>query len=246
MAAGAGRPGMRARVCACGRWPRQIRWRVDNISVMRKETSIAWCDHTFNPWWGCQRVSPGCEHCYAETFAKRLGKKIWGPTADRRFFSDAHWNEPLKWAFAARREGVRRRVFCASMADVFEDRHDLENQRERLWKLIKVTPDLDWLLLSKRPENFDKFLPWGSRAIGHCHARTTCNWCSGPWSNIWLGCTAEDQRRLDERSPILLDTPAAVRFISAEPLLGPLQFHPGTIGCIGNLAETFGNPQIHQ
>jgi protein gp37 len=92
---------------------------------MGKETAISWTHHTFNPWWGCQRVSPGCTNCYAETFDKRIGGKHWGPTAPRRFFGPKHWAEPLKWARAAAKAGERHRVFCASMADVFEDRPEL-------------------------------------------------------------------------------------------------------------------------
>lgn len=175
---------------------------------MSAGTKIEWCDFTFNPWWGCQRVSPGCEHCYAETFAKRLGKKVWGPSAERRFFGDAHWDEPLKWAEAARKAGVRRRVFCASMADVFEDRRDLDDQRTRLWELIRSTPELVWLLLTKRPENMASMLPW--------------NDLPNPWPNVWLGCTAEDQKRADERIPLLLETHALVRFISYEPALSSI------------------------
>jgi len=86
-----------------------------------KNSKIEWCDHTFNPWWGCAKVSPGCAHCYAESLAKRTGNAVWGHESPRRFFGDSHWNEPLKWDAAAKAEGRRKRVFCASMADVFED-----------------------------------------------------------------------------------------------------------------------------
>lgn len=178
---------------------------------MGEETKIEWTDHTFNPWWGCARVSPGCEHCYAETFAAgRMKLPIWGSKAERRFFSDRHWAEPLKWARAAERDGVRRRVFCASMADVFEDRTDLAEPRERLFRLIEATPSLDWLLLTKRPENIQRLCRWSVR-------------CGGAWpANVWLGTTAEDQRRLGERVEFLTQEPAAVRFLSVEPMLGPL------------------------
>lgn len=98
---------------------------------MGEQTAIEWTDYTFSPWWGCEEVSPGCAKCYARTFAvNRLKLPIWGPKAERRFVSDRHWAEPLKWARSAQREGVRRRVFCASMADVFEDRADLAEPRE--------------------------------------------------------------------------------------------------------------------
>lgn len=174
---------------------------------MGSTTAISWTDHTFNPWWGCQRVSPGCEHCYAEAFAKRVGSKVWGKAAPRRFFGDKHWAEPLRWNRAAEAAGQRRRVFCASMADVFEDRPDLNAPRARLFNLIDSTPWLDWQLLTKRPENVAHLVPE--------------LWRRGGWPpNVWLGTTVEDQRRAEERIPRLLDHPAAVRFLSCEPLLG--------------------------
>lgn len=172
-----------------------------------KDSAIEWTDHTFNPWWGCEKVSPGCAHCYAETFAKRTGHRVWGSGAEHRFFGDKHWNEPLRWERAAKDAGMRQRVFCASMADVFEDRRDLDSQRARLWDLIRATPSLDWLLLTKRPENF-RMLPWGGY--------------DDPWPNVWVGTTVEDQERADLRIPLIGVVPAVVRFLSCEPLLGPI------------------------
>jgi protein gp37 len=174
-----------------------------------KATTIAWCDHTFNPWWGCVKVSPGCTNCYAASMDKRIGGDHWGERAARRFFGGGHWSEPLRWNAEAKRTGQRHRVFCASMADVFEDRDDLIPHRDRLWSLIKSCDALDWLLLTKRPENIARFVPWTARG-------TT------PWRNVWLGTTAENQEYADLRIPILLATPAIVHFISAEPLVGPL------------------------
>jgi protein gp37 len=177
---------------------------------MGRHSSIEWTHHTFNPWWGCTKVSPGCKHCYAETFSRRVGADIWGPNRARRFFSNAHWQEPVKWNLAARRAGGRARVFCSSMADVFENRRELDDPRARLWDLIDRTPDLDWLLLTKRPENIARAVPWGDK-----------------WpANVWLGTTAENQRWAEKRIPILLQFPAVVRFISCEPLLGPLTLGP--------------------
>jgi protein gp37 len=179
---------------------------------MGKSTNIAWCDHTFSPWWGCVKVSRGCEHCYMQTFLKRVGQeRYFGPskTTQRRFFSDKHWLEPLKWDREAQVAGVRRRVFCASMADVFEDNPALVDERVRLFRLIESTPSLDWLLLTKRPENLCAMLP---------HSWTHFE----PMPNVWLGTSVEDQRAADERIPLLLQTPAAVRFLSCEPLLGPI------------------------
>lgn len=185
---------------------------------MGKDTTIAWCDHTFNCWWGCTKISPGCKHCYAATFDKRVHGKDsehWKPDGPRRFFGDKHWNQPLKWNRDAEKAGVRRRVFCASMADVFEDRRDLDEHRVRLWHLIKRTPWLDWLLLTKRPENLRAMLPW------------TCiegdaSWGTLPWHNVWVGTTTEDQEHADRRIPLLLAVPAVVRFLSVEPMIGPV------------------------
>lgn len=189
---------------------------------MAENSAIEWTDHTFNPWWGCTRVSPACTHCYAATLAKRFGYG-WGKNADRRFFGDKHWAEPLRWDRAAENAGERKRVFCASMADVFEDRADLWNAQERLWDLIEATPHLDWLLLTKRPENILRMVP-------------TC-WrdpqCHDGWPpNVWVGTTVEDQERADERIPHLQAVPAPVRFLSCEPLLGPIDLNLEGIGWV--------------
>ena len=170
---------------------------------MAKNSPIEWTDHTFNPWWGCSKVSPGCTNCYAETWSKRTGRTLWGPVAERRFFSEKHWQQPVKWNADAQAEGKPKRVFCASMADVFEARKDLEDWRRRLWALVRSTPWLDWLLLTKRPQNVEGMVPWGR------------NWPD----NIWLGTTVEDQTRAVERLPVLLKHPAKCRFLSCEPLL---------------------------
>src|SRR5207253_8858666 len=107
-------------------------------------------EDSFNPWWGCSHVSSGCVHCYAEAWAKRTGHRVWGAHGQRRTFGEPHWAEPLAWNAAARRAGERRRVFCASMADVFEDHPALVAERAKLWALIRATPWLDWQLLTKR------------------------------------------------------------------------------------------------
>lgn len=166
--------------------------------------------YSFNPWWGCNEVSPACDHCYARVFDRRLGGSHWGPpaTTPRRFFGDAHWAQPLAWNRKAEREGIRRRVFCASMADVFEfdPTGQLDAQRARLWELIAATPWLDWLLLTKRPQLVMGMVPWGEQ-----------------WpENVWLGTTVETQRWADLRVPVILRIPARVRFLSVEPLLGPV------------------------
>lgn len=175
---------------------------------MGASTAIAWTDHTFNPWWGCARVSPGCNHCYAETFAKRTGHDLWGKGGERRFFGDKHWAEPIRWNRQAEADGRRHRVFCASMADVFEKRADLTEHRERLFRLIEDTPWLDWQLLTKRPENIARLAP--------------DRWNAGFPENVWIGTTVEDQQRAQQRIPVLLAVPVATRFLSCEPLLGPV------------------------
>lgn len=177
---------------------------------MGKNSRIEWTNHTFNPWWGCTKVSAACKNCYAESWSKRVGQSVWGPKANRRFFGEQHWAEPLKWNGEALKAKKRLRVFCASMADVFEDRSELHTWRERLWGLIDSTPQLDWLLLTKRPELVASFVPWRK------------NWPR----NVWIGTTVEDQESADLRLRYLAELPAAIRFISAEPLLGPLNLRP--------------------
>ena len=174
---------------------------------MGEQTGIAWTDHTFNPWIGCTAVSPACAHCYAEALAKRYG---WNFAARRRT-SENNWRNPRRWNLAAERDGVRRRVFCASLADVFDNQVPSE-WRADLWEMIRACPALDWQLLTKRPQNIRKMLP--------------ADWGDG-WPNVWLGTTAEDQREADRRILHLLDVPALRRFVSVEPLLGPLEIGPG-------------------
>lgn len=192
---------------------------------MAENSAISWTHHTFNPWWGCVRVSEACRNCYAETFDHRLGGDHWGPNARRRFFGEKHWNEPLRWNERAAAAGERQRVFCASMADVFEklpndhpDALEMERARQSLFRLIDLTPALDWLLLTKRPENIAPWL-WPA-GIG----------AESLPANVWIGTTVEDQEQAGKRLPQILEVPAAVRFVSAEPLLGPLDLRR-YLGC---------------
>lgn len=180
------------------------------------ETSIAWTDYTFNPWWGCTRVSPGCQHCYAEAFSHRLGLDLWGPEAGRRFFDDKHWAEPRLWERRRLKGDPRHRVFCASMADVFEVRTDayenavLDNERRKLWRLIEDTPALTWQLLTKRPENWRRLVPE--------------RWTEAWPDNAWALVSVEDNERAEQRIPLLLEIPALVRGISYEPALELVDF----------------------
>lgn len=183
---------------------------------MGKDSKIQWTDHTFNPWWGCAKVSPGCEHCYAETFSKRTGHSIWGVDASRRFFGEKHWNEPLRWDSDAAKAGEKRFVFCASMADWAERHRNPETQlkltteRARLAQLIKRTPHLVWLMLTKRPS--DAALGFDEMFGRHIPM------------NVLMGITAENQEQFNKRIAIAQSiydsTTLRGVFISAEPLLG--------------------------
>ena len=175
-----------------------------------ENSNIEWTDHTFNPWMGCTKLSQGCANCYAETLMdKRYGKVKWGPQGQRVRTSAANWRKPLAWNKAAGKAGKRARVFCASLADVFEDKADqleeMDKWRAELFQLIQDTENLDWLILTKRPEN----------VMGMVDA---------PWyyalPNVWIGTSVENQEQANKRIPELLKIPAAVRFLSMEPLLG--------------------------
>ena len=189
---------------------------------MAENTKIEWTDHTFNPWEGCQRVGPGCDNCYAETRNARFagGQAVnWGPGAPRRRTSAANWNLPRRWNAQAEafqnQHGRRQRVFCASLADVFDNAVDPQ-WRADLFTLIHQTPNLDWLLLTKRIGNVtpmmaelvhdkDQDLPWLDMM---------------PLPNVWIGATIVNQAEADRDIPKLLAVPAHVRFLSMEPLLG--------------------------
>lgn len=126
---------------------------------MGENSNIAWCDHSFNPWLGCSKVGPGCDHCYAEAFDQRFNGGIhWGPGAPRRRTTVQNWNKVRKWDREAGIAGTRPRVFCASLADVFDNEVPPE-WREDLWKLIEETPNLDWILVTKRIGNVERMAP---------------------------------------------------------------------------------------
>jgi len=194
---------------------------------MAKNSGIEWTDHTFNPWWGCVRVSEGCVHCYAETFSKRTGNDVWGVDKPRRFFKDKHWHEPILWDKEAGKKVDSTFVFCASMADWLEDRDDLIEPRKRLCKLIEDTPNLTWLLLTKRIENAVKLVP--------------DSWLNGAPVNAWFGVTTEDQKSYDKRIDYLLELrnhfDASKIWLSIEPQITHVFSVGTTVGVTSDLQD---------
>lgn len=188
---------------------------------MAENSNIEWTHHTFNPWMGCTKVTAGCKHCYAEAMMDtRLGKVQWGPQGTRVVTSRANWQLLLKWDRAAAKAGEKHRVFCASLADVFEDNrvvvdpdglfNDLDSVRQALWILIESTPNLIWLLLTKRPENIRGMVP--------------PSWLERWPENVWTGTSPCDQETADLLVPRLLEVPGQ-HFLSCEPLLGAVDFN---------------------
>ena len=175
---------------------------------MGGRTAIAWTDSSFNIVNGCEKVSKGCRHCYAETLdIKFRGGKHWGsaPLGKRQTFGDRHWRQPVIWNRKAAQEGRPHLVFCSSICDVFEDHPIVAQELEKLWPLIRSTPHLIWQLLTKRADRIRVCLP--------------SDWGDG-YPNVWMGVSIENARYL-ERADFLREIPAAVRFISWEPALGP-------------------------
>ncbi len=186
---------------------------------MGEKTGISWCDATFNPWIGCTKVSQGCKFCYAETQNNHYqwNPAGWGPGTPRKRTSAANWAKPIQWAKRAVKDGVIRRVFCASLADVFDAEAPI-GARLDLFQLIKATGEiggLEWLILTKRPENIEKMM------IG--------SWLSNPPDYIRLGVTAEDQENADKRISELLRVWKGNNFISYEPALGLVDFTGRTV-----------------
>lgn len=203
---------------------------------MAEHTAIAWCDSTFNPWIGCTQVSPGCEGCYAERLMDhRLHRAKWGPGQPRQRTSASNWRQPLLWnreheAFMLA-HGRRRRVFCASMADVFDNEVPVQ-WRADLLQLIDLTPNLDWLLLTKRIGNVVPMLKDIRRAAGGTFAYDL--W---PRPNIWLGITVVNQAEADRDIPKLLGVPVNRTFLSFEPLLGRVWLDPLLIAPIEGTSQ---------
>lgn len=210
---------------------------------MGKNSKIGWTDHTFNPWIGCEKVSEGCANCYAETMNARYKWAEWGANGTRKRTSVANWKNPVRWNKDVWRECVscgwrrsikdidvrdgffccecggqtketRQRVFCASLGDVFEDRPELIEWRNDLLSLIDETPHLDWLILTKRPENVNWMLEEAT------HGNLSVDELFSHMPNIWIGTSVENQKQADLRLPELLRIPVKKRFVSMEPLLG--------------------------
>lgn len=173
---------------------------------MGANSKIEWTDHTFNPWIGCTEVSAACDFCYARTMSERYGWAQWG-NYPRHRTSASTWKQPLKWNREAAKAGVRKRVFCASLADVFDNQVP-EHWRRDLFVLIEETPNLDWLLLTKRPQNISRM--------------NTPFFREHPPLNVWLGTTIENRDEMHKRARHLKSIPARIHFWSAEPLLEDL------------------------
>lgn len=199
---------------------------------MAENTNIEWCDHTFNPVRGCTKVSDGCKHCYAETLSQRnpavLGE--WGPKGKRVVASENYWKQPIKWNKQAEQAGQIHTVFCASLADVGEDRPEWIEPRKRLIQLIHDTPHLLWLLLTKRPENIVRLFG------GHAAVFAM--------KNVMWGGSIEDQPNAEARIPELLRIPGR-HFLSCEPLLGPLDLE-SVQGKDGLEYDVLGGARVRQ
>lgn len=180
---------------------------------MGENSKIEWCHHTWNPWRGCTKVSSGCAHCYAEKLSHRNPRSlgIWGDNGSRAVGSESYWREPFKWNQQAQSERVRRRVFCGSLMDAAEDRPELEPLRERMKETVEAAHWLDWLLLSKRPENYSRMF-----------------WDVWP-ENAWAGTSAEDDETFRRRTSYLMRVKAVVRFVSCEPMIGRIDIPAGVL-----------------
>jgi len=177
---------------------------------MAEQTKIQWCDHTFNPWIGCAKVSEGCQHCYAENMmADRYHRVVWGEDGTRK--RTKTWADPRKWDRQAEVDGWKHKVFCASLADIFEDRGELIPWRDDLFELIDDCPNLHWLLLTKRPEKIVSMWPADGRER----------------ENVWLGTSISNQRNTEAIDKLLSARfLAPVIFLSVEPQIGPINLRP--------------------
>lgn len=188
---------------------------------MAEQSEISWTDATFNPFIGCTKVSAACDHCYAERDNTRRGwVPGWGPGVPRKRTSEAYWKQPLRWNRKAAESGKPLRVFCASLADVFDNEVD-QTWRDDLWALVRATPNLRWILLTKRIGNARKMLPadWDHNVFG------------GAYRHVGLMSTLENQEVWDRDFPKLMRLPAAWHGVSAEPLLGHIDIAPLVAKC---------------
>lgn len=188
---------------------------------MAETTAISWCDSTWSPWEGCTKVSLGCDHCYAASMNDWLRKgENWGPGAPRREYSAEHWAKPLKWNARAAKDGTRPRVF-PSVCDPFDNEVG-KGRRQDFFRLIRATPNLTWLLLTKRIGNAERMI---EEAICDMEIADDPTYVPWPWPNIWLGATVVNQEEADRDIDKLLEVPARVRFLSIEPMLAPINLN---------------------
>ncbi|HEY3847063.1 MAG TPA: DUF5131 family protein [Acetobacteraceae bacterium] len=177
---------------------------------MAEISGINWTDASFAPWLGCARISTACDRCYAAAIDKRAGRDLWAPHAERQHTSRDYWRQPHRWQAEAARTGTTRRVFASHLSDIFDNRAP-DAWRVEFWQLVRETPDLTWMVLTKRPSLILRMLPsW---------------WGDGP-ANVWLGCTVEDMAEARRRIPLLLATPAPIHWLSCEPMLERLDLRP--------------------
>ncbi len=191
-----------------------------------ENSSIEWTDHTFHPWIGCAKVNELCTRCYAETMMdKRYGRVAWGPNGTRHRTGADNWRKPLRWNREAHAAGRRPRVFCASLADVFEDWDELQPWRQDLFRLIDQTTQLNWLMLTKRPQNIGRMWAPANRRSA-TDAGNSLPLHHRP--HVWLGTSIGNQATADEFVPQLVQWRdlAAILFLSVEPLLGPIPSLP--------------------
>lgn len=184
---------------------------------MGENSKISWTDNTWNPWIGCTKVSDGCKFCYAEDMMdKRYGKVQWGDNGTRVRTSAANWKKPYAWNKQAAAQGVKVRVFTASLSDFFEKRAELEPWRADALRVMSECRNLIWLLLTKRPEHVNRML---RKATGDAALWLATN------PHVWIGTSVENQKWADRRIPELLAIPTPNRFLSVEPLLDNIELN---------------------
>lgn len=198
---------------------------------MGEASRIEWTDHSRGLWQGCEKISPACDSCYAEIDSRRFGVG-WGPDVPRKLLRVENWQRDFrKWNRAAAALGERHTVFINHYADFCEDRPEFEPIRAAFWDFVPSCPNLIFLILTKRPANLRRFLPWHATGADAPH-------------NVWVGVTAENQEWADIRIPKLLEVRAAVRFVSCEPLLGPVDLTPWLYGVCAEHDIEFGGDGI--